>query len=279
MVTNTDSQASGATGKPTDRLRRRPGVTCNGAAHAGGGAWVGQRRRGTGARREAGRERVGRGGREGLGRDAAEVGVEQLGVFTAVQRRLPLLQPAQVLRLHHDPVLPARGHCPRRPHWSGHPAPDTHHTFTSVFLLILEVTCIRNPSYITSVLPDRIPRDQRFVTHGPLMAAVVHQTTPYRTRQFCRDLNESSWMDADTVYGCGVTAIFLPCGCLVVAKEAPGGLTASTVHVNIHGHLSATFCNGLQLLLAYLQGHTPVRSMSVKHLDFAGSPNTSCSVQ
>ncbi len=97
-------------------------ITCNGAATRGSGARMGQRRCGSNARRQSRGERVRRGGGEGLGRDAAEVGVEELRVLAAEQRRLPLLQPAQVLRFHHHPVLPARRHRPRRPHGSRHPA-------------------------------------------------------------------------------------------------------------------------------------------------------------
>lgn len=85
---------------------------------------------------------------------------------------------------------------------------------------------------------------------GPLLAAVVS----LETFTLARD-RKLIFPDEVRIFKHDMTAD-LPCGRLIVAKEAAGGLTTSTVHVDIHGHLSATFCNGLQLLLAYLQRHS-----------------------
>ncbi len=97
--------------------------TCNGAAWCGSSqCW-----RGSGQGSGSGCQGMGRGCSKVLWGDSAEVRLVQLRVLPAKQRRLPLLQAAQILRLHHDPVLAICCDSPRCPHGCGKPAQNQHH--------------------------------------------------------------------------------------------------------------------------------------------------------
>lgn len=60
-------------------------------------------------RRSRSRQRVGGRSDGRLGCNAAEVRLKQLRILPAGQRGLPMLQTAEVLRLHHDAVMAACG--------------------------------------------------------------------------------------------------------------------------------------------------------------------------
>ena len=58
----------------------------------------------------------------------------------------------------------------------------------------------------------------------------------------------------------GMACCCVPCWCLVVSQQAPGGIPTGSLSVHIHACSTLSPRNGLQLLLAYLwQQNIPMR--------------------